>query len=981
MSNVQKTGKLEPQDWQLLKNIVADAMEQDSPGSRTALVRDRCGEDERLMAEAELLLKQGEELLHEPTDSLEECAQHATTTLWWDDAKGPGQRIGAYRVLREVARGGMGTVYLAARADGQFEKEVAIKVLKRGTDTDEVLRRFAAERHIVARLDHANIARLLDAGTTDDGLPYFVMEYVPGSPVNRFVREQNFGIPERLNLFLKITSAVEFAHQNHVIHRDLKPSNILVNSKGEPKLLDFGIAKLLDANQSSLEITGGGKERLTPNCASPEQLEGRPVTETTDVYALGVLLYEILSSEKPYKFSSADATRDEIRRVVCKEEPLLPSSAARDDSVARALRGDLDAITAYAMRKEPELRYASVTEFADDVRRHLNREPVLARQGTRWYRARTVFVRRRKGLTRLAAAAVIISLAASSVIFWSRSERVIQNSISNAPSKSIAVLPFDGFGDAGAPSYFVDGVHDNILTDLGKVRDLKVISRSGVAAYRGKPRNIKEIGRALGVANVLQGSVQVSGDRLRINTQLVDTRTDTEVWAEHYDRKMEDVFAVESELAQTIVAQLKATLSSYEKNAIAKQPTNNLQAYQLYMQAVELFHRIQGLVPGPESDQACELAREAIQLDSTFTRAYCLLNTIDLLRYRFGKDHTLERLTSAKENAEAALRTDPQSEEAQLALARYYYHGLKDYRRTEEELLRIRSTTPHTVEYYELASLVERRLGKWRDSIRDGDRAIELDPQNPELRINVIQTYNGLRRFGDSSRALEAAFARLTRPTPRLAMGSCETAVGMGDLPAARAELARFPDTNSTEYLAERIWVCLLERNYAEAKQLASKADAQLAHMPSHWLVMAAIAKGEGNVNEERADLLRARSLAEPALATSPTDPGLLCDMAAALAKLGETDKALDLARHAVELCPREADALVAPTCQWRLAEVLAISGQRDAAFKILSEVARCPFGLIYGDLKFNPMWDLLRDDPRFDQITAASAELIALEH
>jgi len=432
-------------------------------------------------------------------------------------------------------------------ADGQFEKQVAIKVLKRGTDTEEVLRRFASERHILARLDHPNIARLLDAGTTEDGLPYFVMEYVCGSPVTHFVREENLTIPERLNLFLKIASAVEFAHQNHVIHRDLKSSNILVTLKSEPKLLDFGIAKLLGGGRHSLELTSAGEERLTPNCASPEQLNGRRVTEATDVYALGVLLYEILSSEKPYKFPSANPTRDEIRQTVSKEEAPPPSSVTSDNETARFLRGDLDAIVAYAMRKEPELRYDSVADFAADVARHLSREPVRARQGTRWYRTRSTLIRHRKTFTRLGAGTLLLLLVASSLLFWSRSERAIKNaSLYSTPSKSIAVLPFDSFGEGGAPNYFVDGVHDNILTDLGKVSDLKVISRSGVAPYKGKAKNVKEIGRALGVTNVLEGSVQVSGDRVRINTQLVDTRTDAEIWTEHYDRKMEDIFALQS---------------------------------------------------------------------------------------------------------------------------------------------------------------------------------------------------------------------------------------------------------------------------------------------------------------------------------------------------------------------------------------------------------------------------------------------------
>ena len=978
MSDTTKKEKLNPQQWVLLKNIVADAMEESSPAARTELVENQCAGDKRLMAEAELLLKEGEALLQEPTDAMEECAEHATAALWQDESRASGSRIGAYVIIRELARGGMGTVYLADRADGQFEKRVAIKVLKRGTDTEEVLRRFSAERHILARLDHPNIAQLLDAGTTDDGLPYFVMEYVGGSPVTRFVRAENFSVQERLALFLKIASAVAFAHRRQIIHRDLKSTNILVTEDAEPKLLDFGIAKLLGPSDNFLETTAAGEGRLTLTCASPEQVDGGRITQATDVYALGGLLYELLCREKPHKFSSTHPSRQEIRRIICDQNPPLPSSVVRSKETARLLRGNLDAIVAYAMRKEPQLRYATVAEFAEDIRRHLAYEPVRARRGTASYRAKSFVIRHRRLIAGFATAMLLVLLGALAN-HWSGTQRLVPDGLS-VQSKSIAVLPFDNFGDKSSPTYFVDGVQDNILTDLSKVSDLRVISRRAVEPYRGKSRNVKEIGRALGVANVLAGSVQVSGDRVRINAQLIDTRSDTQVWAEHYDRKMEDILSLQSELARTIVAQLKATLTSEEKSTISRRPTENLQAYNLYMQARELFDGMRGLNPTPNWKQARELAQKAIELDNTFTRAYCLLNSIDLMTYRFGNDHTPERLTEAKESAEIALRTDPQSEEAQLALARYYYNGLNDYPRTEEQLLRIRSSTPHTVSYYEMASLVGRRLGKWQDSIRNGEKAIELDPQNSELIVSLIQTYNGLRRYQDSIREVQIAFARLSHPTPRLALVDCEAAVGLGDLASARGALSRFPNADSIDYQIQRIFLALLERNYVDARQFASRADDETTKTSTYWLIMAAIAKAEGKSDEQRSYYLQAKSLAQAALTKRTNDPVLLGELAAAKAMLGETEEALTLAKHAVELWPEQVDALVAPNCEMYLAIVLDVAGQRDAAFEILNHLARCPFGVIHGDLKLNPMWDSFRDDPRFEQIIAASAQPIAID-
>ncbi len=419
--------KIDPQHWNYLKDIVADALEQTTTSARLALVEERCGNDPALRDEANSLVREAEELAKDETDSFEDCAEHATANLWHDEPSPEGWRIGAYLVTRELGHGGMGTVYLAARADGQFEKEVAIKVLKRGTDTDEVLRRFAAERHILARLDHPNIARLLDAGTTSDGLPYFVMEYVAGAPVTLFVRERELSITDRLAIFLKICAAVEVAHHNHVIHRDLKPSNILVNADGEPKLLDFGIAKLLTDGQGAVELTAAAEQRLTPICASPEQADGRPITEASDVYALGALLYEMLSGEKPCKFSNSHPSREEIARVVREQDPVPPGVAAGEPETARLLRGDLDAIALLALRKQPECRYPSVNELAADIRRHLAHEPVQARgRGVR-YRAERLVARNQPARRALMITALVIVLVLGLIgAQWWRSQKSIR---------------------------------------------------------------------------------------------------------------------------------------------------------------------------------------------------------------------------------------------------------------------------------------------------------------------------------------------------------------------------------------------------------------------------------------------------------------------------------------------------------------------------------------------------------------------------
>jgi serine/threonine protein kinase/predicted Zn-dependent protease len=954
---------LNPENWQILKGIVADALEQKSSAERTALVQSRCANDATLLAEAESLVREAAAFLKDPTDSLEDCADHATALLWQDETPMTGRRIGAYLIVRELGRGGMGAVFLARRADGQFEKEVAIKILKRGTDTDEVLRRFADERHILARLDHPNISRLLDAGTTDDGLPYLVMEYVAGRPITRFVREQNLTIAERLSIFLKVCAAVEIAHQNHVIHRDLKPSNILVKTDGEPKLLDFGIAKLLDSREDGREVTSAGQERLTPNCASPEQTDGRLITEASDVYALGALLYEILSGQKPHKFTNAHPSHDEIVRVIREEEPPRPSEVV-SGTVSKNLR-PLDPIVQKAMCKDPSERYAKIADLTSEVRRYLEDKPLLTARHS------DLSTRHRLWSGRAIAVATVALVLLVSLFVWLRTHPAEVSSPPPSP-KSIAVLPFDSLGSSDAPSYFVEGVQDNILTDLGKVKDLRVVSRSGVAAYRGKNVDAKEIGKELGVANVLQGSLQLSGDRVRINAQLIDTRSDTQIWAEHYDRKVEDIFSLQGELAEKIVAQLRAQLSSAEKAAIFKRPTEDLQAYDLYLRARSTFYQVRTDNQMNSWNAASELLQQAIARDSKFALAYAFLNEVYLHKYRFGMEHNKADLAAAKEAADKALSLQPDLEEARVALARYYYYGLSDYRRTLEQLSMLSALEEHDAEYYTIASLVERRLGRWAESVRDGEKAVELEPNNLWLASNLVQTYNGLRRYADATRVAESTTLRLAgRSADHLWLLRSESALDEGNLDLANTMLEMAAGKDFLEYQLALLWLDFLTRDFAAAHALMENATEATKGTESFWLTAGMIARTEGKPEAAREAFQQAKNIVEHSLQQRPDSPELLSELAEACSGLGQHADAIREAQRAVELAPANVDSIVAPYCAVRLAQVLAWSGDYDGALKTLAAWVPKPFGPDFGDLKIDPLWDDLRSDPRFDQLLA----------
>jgi non-specific serine/threonine protein kinase/serine/threonine-protein kinase len=417
---------------------------------RESFLAESCGEDLMLKSEVESLIRQRSAGV--ASTVMVDASEHAPT----DDSESlVGQRIGAHRIVRELGRGGMGTVYLAVRDDDEFQRRVAIKVIKLGLDSDEIRRRFRTERQILASLDHPNIARLLDGGTTDDGVSYFVMEYVDGTPIDAFCDGRRLRVAERLQLFRTVCSAVHAAHQNLVVHRDIKPGNILVTSDGTPKLLDFGIAKLLNPElaNATLAPTAEGVRPMTPTYASPEQLRGEPVTTASDIYSLGVLLYFLLTGRRPYQLRAL--TPREIERVVHDEAPGRPSdsldradgepaeasvtaatvSHARDvqpDKLRRQLRGDLDTIVLMALRKEPHRRYASADAFSEDIKRHLDGLPVAARPDSLGYRA-SKFVRRYRGGVAAAGLGILSLLVA--VVATTRSARIAQREQARAEAR------------------------------------------------------------------------------------------------------------------------------------------------------------------------------------------------------------------------------------------------------------------------------------------------------------------------------------------------------------------------------------------------------------------------------------------------------------------------------------------------------------------------------------------------------------------
>ena len=615
--------------------------------------------------------------------------------------------------------------------------------------------------------------------------------------------------------------------------------------------------------------------------------------------------------------------------------------------------------------------------------------PEKLKRRKRWKQASTVWPIGTSRWPRIVLVALLLSAIAvviSSLILFHRatSPKVTSapgarvSTAASIPEKSIAVLPFENLSDEKENAYFADGIQDEILTDLARVADLKVISRTSVMQYKtGTKRNLREIATDLGVAHVLEGTVQRAGNRIRVSAQLIDARTDSHLWAERYDRNSEDVFAIQSEVAKNIVAQLKVNLSPSEKAAIDVRPTRDLEAFDLYLQAKQLINTFHETPDWKETLlKAIRLLDEAIARDGNFALAYCLATRANIDLYWFNLDHTPVRLAQARAMAQKALTLAPDSGEAHLAQALVYYKGDRDYVRAREELAIARRTLPNSAEVYSVTGWIDRRQGQWEDAVKNLEKAAELDPRNSMTLNDLAVLYDVLRRYDDE----ESVFARAIAANPSSAtyfqLERAGIALQKGNIKTARNVLDSLPAgydpagaTTST-----RINLALYERDAASAAKILAASNLEElvggtgSLLPRSWFE-ALIARAQGDTQKARDAFATARLKIEAKLHDQPNDGALVAMLGLIDAGLGHNEEALAEGRRAVELRPISNDALDGAVVIGNLAMIYAWVGDNNSAIERLTFLAKTPGGPDYGQLKFDPAWDGLRSDMRFTNI------------
>jgi eukaryotic-like serine/threonine-protein kinase len=718
---------------------------------RDALLEERCGDDAPLRAALERLLAAAEE-----EDGFLTPGGALQGAVWQTLSTGAGaavpapERIGAYRVLRELGRGGMSVVYLGERADGAFEQRVALKLVKPGADTEEVLQRFGQERQILATLAHPAIARLLDGGTTDSGRPYFVMELVEGEPIDAWCRARDASIEQRLGLLLGVCEAVQHAHERQIVHRDLKPSNILVEVHGQVKLLDFGIAKVLDPGTlpGVAPATRLALRPLTPEFASPEQVRGEAVTTASDVYQLGLLLYLLLTDRPPYRVEGEGS--EALARAICDQVPLPPSSRLTGRHAWR-LRGDLDNIVMTALRKEPERRYASAAELAADLRRHLAGEPVVARRDSVVYRLRKGL--RRNAAALVAAASVAFAAGIVGVTSWQNGERH-----ASADSRGqLAVLPFANLGGQEEDRYLSDGIAEELIDRLA-AGGVPVIARTSSFAFREQPRPVPELAALLGASWLLEGSVRREDARVRVSAKLVDAQGRA-VWSERFERRLEGIFDLQDEIAGAVVANVAPALQW--AGARQRAPTADLEAYRHYLHGRDLERRR----PPRWVPAALDAYRAAIDLDPGFAAAWAGFAVATRLSAQWSVDPRRE-IQLAQQAVDRALEIDPGLAEAHAAQG--LIHSMRPRaadapQAAEAALRRALELNPRLSSAYNWLAIELLMQNRVAEAIELREAALAIDPVNPLLLTNAARADHSA---GQYQRARNRLTSVLRLPDP-----------------------------------------------------------------------------------------------------------------------------------------------------------------------------------------------------------------------
>jgi TolB-like protein/Flp pilus assembly protein TadD/tRNA A-37 threonylcarbamoyl transferase component Bud32 len=868
-----------------------------------------------------------------------------------------GQTISHYRILEKLGEGGMGVVYKAE--DTKLKRTVALKFLPPELTRDKSAKtRFIHEAQAASALQHHNICTIHEIDETKDGQLFIVMDCYDGETLKDKIAEGPLPVWEAVDIASQVAAGLSKAHGAGMVHRDIKPANIMVTADGVAKLLDFGLAKLAGLTK----VTRTGTTVGTVAYMSPEQAKGEEVDARSDIFSLGAVLYEMLTGQLPFKGDHEQALVYQI--VNGEPEPL--------NKCQRDIPEDVQRVVSRALQKDPSKRYDAAAAMVDDLAKVAGAPARSVRLSPRW--------RHDHRRVLLVACLSLIVVATGAVLLVRNFSK--GPGLTSRQRKMIVVLPFESLGPP-EDEYFADGVTEEITSRLGSVRELGVIARTSAVQYKGTKKSIKEIGRELGVSYVLEGSIRwehskTGRERVRITPQLIQVSDATHVWADSYDRVIDDIFDVQSDIAENVFRHLDVALLEPERRRLAEKPTRNMEAYDTYLRGMALLWG-----PGEMGSSplvAAGLFEQAVQLDPGFAVAYAALSQAQSFMYHARYDMTETRLSLAKTAADRALELDARLPEAHLALGYYYYWGLRQYDRALQEFEIAAKGLPNDSRPLVGIGAIQRRRGSSEAGLEAFQKASGLSPRDANLVLQVAIAYRDLGRYEEAQRHLDLVIA-LAPDDPDNYLTKASYYRDAGDVEKARSTLEHVPEKANAVAEHDRwIWAWvdqyIYEREYRTALEFLRQSDFRL-FKEQYWFVPRSLLEGRllwlmGDKDGAKGPFHEASVLLETEVGANPRDPRLYIALGESYAGLGRREDAVREGRRAVELWPPSMDAVDGRFFVSELVRIYIMVGDYDSALEqieYLLSTRSGRFSVLF--LGRDPWFDPLREFPRYKELIA----------
>jgi len=864
---------------------------------------------------------------------------------------------GRYEVIEELGKGGMGKVYRVE--DKKIKQEVALKLINPDVASDEkTIERFSNELKTARMISHRNVCRMFDLGE-EKGTHYITMEYVPGEDLKSFIkRARQLTAGTAINITKQVCEGLVEAHRLGVVHRDLKPQNIMIDKEGNSRIMDFGIARSITWKG----ITGAGVMIGTPEYMSPEQVDGKDTDQRSDIYSLGVILYEMVTGRVPFEGNTPFT-------VGVKQKSEMPRNPQELNS---QIPDDLSQLILRCLEKDKVKRPQSAGELQSELESVEKGIPStvidVPRQNPTTSKEITVTVQRRWIYFAIPVVVIIAALLFFLLLKGGKEIFFPEN-------KMLVVLPFENLGPP-EDEYFADGITDEITNRLSALHGLDVISRTSAIQYKKTDKSIKKIREELDVDYVVTGTVSWDKSvgeqgRVRVSPQLIRASDDTQLWSNKYERDMQGIFNVQSEIAEEVIKQLDFTLLAPERQALLARPTKNLEAYDYFLRGIDHSNKGDLYIDSQENLRAVEMFEKAVELDPNFVLAYIRLSELHSWIFHQGIDQTKERLAKSMEAVDKALELQPDLPEAKQALGDYYYRGFRDYDRALELYESVQKARPNSSPAP--IGWILRRQGKLEEALETLMKAYRLDPRSPDLIKGIANTYSFMRRYDEADRWYDLTFSLSPDDFRTKLWKMVNSFHRTGNTQEARAILQTFPPLPITDV----VWITveMADRNYEEVlKKLGSLPFEEFELQDAYYnkdLMYATVYKAQNKPSLMESHANSARMALEKRMSEHPEDPRYHTDLGKVYALLGRKEEAIREGNHAMKLLPVSKDAFAGPGYVLDLAQILIIVGEYEEAIGKLEYLMSIPAGqdLSLNSLKLDQIYDPIRDHPRFKRL------------